>query len=146
MKRVWLVCLLLIWSAFSYSDSISYAKDGKAVWVAFKCSVLAGVFSDDSHEGKLFEIGHTRGERFFTAAMNGKIKRDDINQIVPMAVIFSARGPSADFMLGRVYEAASESALDGLYVNDGVPITEEMRDVRARNRFQSENCELLTEN
>lgn len=148
MRKLAAIFVLVIlplasWSNDKKEESPIYAKDGRALWVAFECSALAGTFNDDAYQAELFEEGYRRGKRFIEAAMDGRIEREDISKTVPLAVLWSIQGPSADFMLGRVYEVAKDSAMEGLVVKNGEVLDEQVTDMLARNKFQEKNCEML---
>lgn len=61
-------------------------------------------------------------------------------------------GPSTDFIVGRIYEAATNDASDkvvkedesGFLITDPSKLTEDERKViRAKNQFQRSNCTLI---
>lgn len=53
------------------------------------------------------------------------------------------QGPTADFMLGRVFDHALESALDNIDKTGNNINSEEMQELIAKNEFQKRNCKLI---
>jgi len=69
---------------------------------SFTCSAIASYGGDEEYSQRLFAIGYGEG-KIFLAALNGNIAGSDLGNKVP-AVFAAARGPNADFALGRVYQ------------------------------------------
>ena len=53
------------------------------------------------------------------------------------------QGPTPDFMLGRVYEGAMDSALKNVYKTGETFNTEGIQESIAKNEFWKRNCKLI---
>jgi len=111
---------LLYAGAGAAQSSKDYAVMARAAWSAYECSSLAGAFEDFQEQQRLFSFGYDQGKRFLAALEAKKVKGDDLNSEAPLVLLLLLAGPSADFMLGRIYSAAARSALDDVYETRGV--------------------------
>ncbi len=131
-------------SAFAATEtSKDLATLGRTTWSAFACSSLASESNNSNEQERLFKLGYKQGGRFIAALKSGKIKKADLDTSVPVTVLMLLEGPTPDFMLGRIYEAAQESALKDVYKDDDHKASKELRALAAGNKFASGNCELI---
>lgn len=124
-------------------DSRSRAARGQAVWAAFGCSALAAHLKNGTEQSRLFTYGLAQGRQFIQDVQDKRISPADISTTVPMGVINSLEGPSPDFMLGRVYAAASESALKDVFSVGGQWLDDAAQRMRAASKVSSQNCNLV---
>ncbi|RBL85273.1 hypothetical protein DDE05_18050 [Streptomyces cavourensis] len=124
-------------------DSTTRATSGRAAWAAFGCSALAERLKKAPDQQRLFAYGLAQGQRFIDDLQAKRISQAAISSIVPMGVMNNLEGPSADFMLGRIYASASESALRDVYMLDGKYLDDAAQEMRAGNKFTSQNCDLV---
>jgi len=134
---------LLYAGAGAAQSSKDYAVMARAAWSAYECSSLAGAFEDFQEQQRLFSFGYDQGKRFLAALEAKKVKGDDLNSEAPLVLLLLLAGPSADFMLGRIYSAAERSALDDVYETRGVVHDLEARRSNAKNNFWRLNCNLI---
>jgi hypothetical protein len=100
---------------------------------------------------RLFELGYRAGTVFLDGVRTKTISEAEIKE-APVGVLWHMTGPTTDFMIGRIFEAATNDAFDQVVKEDsaGVPIfdpskwaDDELRTIRAKNKFQSSNCTLV---
>ena len=109
---------------------------GQKTWAAFQCAALAANARNEKERERLFTAGYESGTAFLTALRSGNIKPEDILSRVPMGVMLKVAGPNIDFVLGRIWEAASENALREVFeLKD-----EEGRVLAANKGFVKRNC------
>ncbi|MBK6006841.1 hypothetical protein JJB11_12140 [Ramlibacter ginsenosidimutans] len=115
----------------------------RAVWAAFECTSLASEVSDSAEQERLFLYGYNAGKRFIAAVRAHQIQEDDFKSEVPWIMGLLLQGPSADFMLGRIYAAAEHEALKDVLATDGRVNRDEMKLMLAKSSFERKNCRLL---
>lgn len=125
------------------TESKQLALEGLRLWAAFHSAVFAEVAGEKDMQAKLFEIGLRAGRKFLAAVDAKKISQDDANSTVPTVVLLTAQGPTHDFILGRIWEIASQDAYDQFKVKDGVMGKEEMKMI-AQRELRKANAELLS--
>ena len=119
--------------------SQQYALMGKKLWAAFECSDLADAAGNAKESLRLFYIGYNEGRVFAEAVQAGKIEKQDINAEVPLAVLLLLHGPTVDFILGRIFEAAIDDVTkDVLNERD-----ENVKKIVAQSKFAKMNCSLM---
>jgi len=84
---------------------------GRATWVAFECASLASLLRDAKEHERLFMFGYKQGQFFLGALQGGKITEKDARAQVPIGLALLIQGPTSEFILGRIFEAAQDSAL-----------------------------------
>lgn len=130
------------------------AQLGSRSWAAFECAALAGYVGNGAESERLFNVGHTAGLAFIKAAQAAdQAHQERIMRKVPMIVSWHLGGPSPDFMLGRVWEAALQFADDEINERStwdhqtenakAEPVDKEVRKMRAENKFREGNCALI---
>lgn len=135
--------LLLAAAAAPAQDSKSYARMGQATWSAFECSALAGHLKNSSEQQRLFAYGLAQGRDFIAAVRAGKVTREDLESGVPIGLLFLLEGPSADFMLGRIFESAMSHALDDVFKTADHFNDDEIQQQLASTKFLTSNCRLV---
>lgn len=127
------------------------ANDARIMWSAFSCAVYAEISGNNKEHERLFEVGYKAGKAFVDGVRNKTIAEAEVKE-APVGVLWHMGGPTTDFVVGRVFEAASEDAYDEVVKEDssGAPILDplkwaddELKVVRAKNKFQSANCTLV---
>jgi hypothetical protein len=124
-------------------SSKDYALMGRIAWSAFECSSLASKSKNPEEQERLFRHGYEQGLKFIAAVRSGKVDRRDISEEVPLAVVLRLQGPTADFILGRVFEASQESALEKVYKTGEKFNSDELQETIARNELWKRNCQLI---
>jgi hypothetical protein len=119
------------------------AQLGRLSWAAFYCATLAGQANEQSEQERLFILGYQSGLSFINALQEGRVTEEQTDATVPLIVMLSLSGPTPDFMLGRVYEAAAEKAYDDVSGELDQILGPEMRRSVAMGLFESNNCILL---
>lgn len=122
-------------------ESAEYARAGREAWSGFQCSIFASYAKEgDEEQARLFQYGYERGQFFLEAANEGKIEGADINSNVPIGITMRMQGPSLEFILGRIFEAAADDAADKVYENDA---RDDFLVMQARNLYTERNCGLI---
>lgn len=145
-KKILLFSLVLALGSaapVSAQSSSEYAAMGMATWSAFECSVLAEKSNNATEQERLFKYGYGQGLKFIDAIQSKKIKRDDLSKSVPMIMLLLLQGPTPDFMLGRIFEGALDSALDDVYKTGENFNSDEMQKSIAKDKFWKQNCQLI---
>lgn len=124
-------------------SSKEYAIMGKGTWSAFECSALAEKSKNPKEQERLFKYGYAQGLKFIEAIQQNKVKREDLSSESPLGMLLLLQGPTPDFMLGRVFEGALDSALKDVYTTGEQFNTEEMQETIAENKFWKQNCQLI---
>ncbi len=139
-----LVIVLLGYSGLLIGqDSSELALLSRTSWSAFECSALASKIGNTEQQQKLFLYGYETGISFIEALRDGRIEREDISRETPLIMMMLLQGPSPDFMLGRVFEAAMEAAFEGVYETNGNSNDDEVQAMLAESKYQEQNCNLL---
>ncbi|MGF6528041.1 hypothetical protein [Variovorax sp. PvP013] len=138
LAKILLVALVALPVASFAQSSMEFARMGQATWSAFRCSTLAALSSDQKEQDRHFKIGYDNGKRFFAAFDAKKIHPADMESEVPIAIITLMGGPTADFMLGRIFEAAMDSA-----AKDVLNADRSLQKTLAQSKFASQSCGLL---
>ena len=141
--------------AFLPQIALATEEDAKAamvMWTAFECGTYAELSGDRDRQAALFERGMTAGRQFFAAIEAGTITEEEQREHVPYIVPLLAAGPSVDFVLGRIFESAMNSAYDDVVKEDmaGLPLPmekwtndDELKKSRAQLLYQRGNCGLF---
>ena len=146
IKNSLIVLLLLSYSVTSTvqaEDSKELSMLGKKFYVAFGCSILAEIGGNSNEQERLFLYGYETGKYFIESLEKNKIKKEDFSSNVPLAVSLTLQGPSADFILGRMYEVALEYSLKDVYNSGDKYNSQEVQEIKAKTKYQNQNCELI---
>lgn len=128
------------------------ARAAQVMWNGWLCSIYAELQGDAMEQGRLFALGYEKGKQFVAAARAGTITPEEGRTIVPMVVGMLMAGPTPEFVLGRIFEAAASQAFDNVVSEDanGMPLApadyvhdEELRVSIATTRYMRSNCELI---
>lgn len=130
-------------SAMAEETSKSYAQMAKAAWSAFECAPLADKYGKPEESDRLFQYGYSQGKKFISALQDGKIIKSDLEAEAPFILLLLLQGPTPDFMLGRIYENAQNSALKDLVTINGRMVSSEDQKLLAASRYNSQNCQLI---
>jgi hypothetical protein len=124
--------------------SMEYAKMGQKIWPAFQCSIAAEHIGDNDEQKRLWTLAHESGKAFLNAANEGKVKRADIRETVAIAVTMRMRGPSVDFVMGSVWEAAANKYYDELGKEcENCASDDELKKIHGKINYGNQNCALL---
>lgn len=124
---------------------------GLVMWSAFTCSQLAEMSNNEHEQERLFQIGYAAGEKFVRGIRDKKIPKSEIDE-APVGVLWELSGPTVDFMVGRVFEAASNDAFERIMKKDsaGMPLPmgqwvldQKTQSTLAQTRFREDNCDLI---
>ncbi len=125
--------------------SKEYAVMGRQLWSAFQCASWASVTGDSEEQERLFLFGYAQGKTFLEALNSEKIQRDDISENVPIVVTMLLQGPTEEFILGRLFENAQDSALKDVFQTGNEYNSESLREIIAGNKYRESNCQLIGE-
>jgi hypothetical protein len=115
----------------------------KSVWSAFECSVLAEKINNSNEQERLFMFGYKQGLKFIDALKSKRIKDEDLSAEAPIMMILLLQGPTPDFMLGRVFEGALDSALNNVYRTGETLNSDEEQQAIAKKEFWIRNCAIV---
>lgn len=136
-------CLAVLPAAASAeSDSRQAASAGSATWAAFECHALANTIGDSAASERLFLHGMAQGQQFLKDMQAGRINSSDIHSEVPIGVLDSLSGPSSDFILGRIFESATQVAFHD-FKAVGLDKYMDERRAFAQAKFTQSNCRLI---
>ncbi len=108
-------------------------------WSAFECSVLAENMGDPVEQERLFLLGHKEGMAFLRALEAEELPKEAVQKYASLKFIWRLGGPSHDFLLGRIYEAAAE----GMYSYVLTATDDLVQRTQALREFDRRNCGLL---
>ncbi len=124
-------------------ESKEHALRAAVAWSAFECSSLASMSKDAAEQERLFLYGLEQGRRFIAAHQAGKIKHEHLSNTVPLRFLLLLEGPSTDFMLGRIFEAIQENAVEDIFKTGDKFNSKEVQVILAQTKFGKRNCELI---
>jgi hypothetical protein len=109
--RTFLIFLSLLFSTIIIRP-LAAEENGTSflMWAAFRCSAFAQLSANQSEEARLFTVGLQAGREFLTAWQNGRVTDEDMHKRVPAIVIGLLKGPNPEFVLGRIFQEASDTA------------------------------------
>ncbi len=145
IKRLILTAVLFVLfepSSMAQS-SREYAVMSRSAWSAFECSALAAQFKDTKEQERLFVYGYKEGKTFIAALQARKIDQRDLSSETPWLMGLLLEGPTPDFMLGRMYEAAQEAALKPVLKTANSLNPDDLRRTLAQNEYNKMNCRLI---
>ncbi|MFT3672040.1 hypothetical protein [Aestuariivirga sp.] len=127
-------------------------KLGRTVWAGFTCATYAELSKQSEEQRRLFGLAHDAGVKLVDGLLDQTITPKDLSD-TPIAVTSRLQGPNADFIVGRIFEAAMNEAFDNVVKRDagGSEIKDPAhwvmepatRELDARIKFQNANCELV---
>ncbi|MFY1988764.1 hypothetical protein ACOTCR_05820 [Achromobacter xylosoxidans] len=103
---------------------------------------MANTIGDSAASERLFLHGMAQGQQFLKDMQAGRINSSDIHSEVPIGVLDSLSGPSSDFILGRIFESATQVAFHDF---KAVSLDKYMDERRAfaQAKFTQSNCRLI---
>jgi hypothetical protein len=143
-----LAAMMLLASPVAAADksSLKYAQLGDKAYAQFQCAAIASFLDDKkSEQGRLFMAGLEGGREFLKAARDGKVEKDDIHSNLPLSFFLRLRGPSIDFILGSVWEAAVFYASEDMIKVDcpECTVVNTLGRMKLERAFRVRNCEFL---
>jgi hypothetical protein len=124
-------------------DPQRYGMMAQSTWSAFQCSVLAEKSKNMAEQKRLFEFGYAQGLQFITALESGTTRREELAGAAPASMLLLLEGPTADFELGRIFEAALRSALEDVFASAASYESAELQEWVAAQEFRKRNCHLI---
>ncbi|WP_375227890.1 hypothetical protein [Roseobacter sp. S98] len=147
MKRTAVFVSMLLSSAANAD-----VRDGFVTWASFECSHYAELAGRETEQNNHFERGYETAKRLLSELRTGAISKAEALEEFPIGLSMRLSGPSNDFIIGRVYEAATTNADDRVIRRDdnGYPLpidqwisNEELVMARANGLYLSSNCSAL---
>ena len=116
----------------AFADGTGKASMGaRRMGAAVTCARHGAIAENRGEQARLFLDGSAQGKAFMEAARS----------IAPLSASFRKAGPSAAFVLGRIYEGAAKAAHDA--INGDGHLKPEDRRIEADAAFHKANCALL---
>lgn len=121
------------------------------MWSAFTCATYAEISGNRQEQQRLFEVGYDAGRTFVDGFINKTITETVAND-APLGVLMLLSGPTTDFIIGRIFESATEDAYDEVVKEKSaeLPIFDpskwadnDLKTINAKNKYQSSNCALI---
>jgi hypothetical protein len=116
------------------------------MWSAFECSMFATMSATHKDEiERLFKVGYEAGRQLLEAAKNHEIPPNVIYSEVPAGVSERWQGPTIEFGIGRVFEAAQSDAYEKVVsgIDEGYKTDKRFQQLAADKKFQQGNCHLI---
>lgn len=130
-------------------------NDGRLSWAQFECALYSSMGSDNkAAEKQHFDSGYESLKVLLEKLEQGEINDEQIQKEIPIGIILliAEGGPSADFIIGRVYNTVYQDAYDEVVKEDrnGTLLPpekwrrdEELIQIMADNLYNKSNCGLL---
>lgn len=143
--------MLFVSSTHTAQEASKQPNLGQLTWAAFSCATWAEWSGNSAEQKRLFSIGYASGARLVERVKDGTLTEAE-RKGLPIGIRGLFGGPSVDFVVGRMFEHVSEYAFDKVVKesNDGAPILDpskwaddELRNLRAADKFRSSNCALI---
>jgi hypothetical protein len=124
------------------------------MWTAFECGIYAEMGGDKERMQFLYKHGVKAGRDFIRALRANEITPDELNKNAPIGVTMRLGGDSDDFMIGRIFEAATKDAYGNIVKKDDKGMTLEVSDwirddilkaAKAKTKYHTANCNLIQE-
>ena len=145
------VSMLATASVGAYGESKA-ANSARIMWSSFACSTFAEMAGNQSEQLRLFTLGFNEGKKLLEGVLNKAIPQEVLKD-APIGMTMRLGGPSADFMVGRIFEAATMDAYDEITKTDsqGLPITDpqkwnmddELQKSIAETKYLQSNCAII---
>jgi hypothetical protein len=142
------LCLLPSTGAASVED----AKAARVMWTAFECGTYAELAGKADRASELYTTGLDAGRRFYAALEAGTMTDEELSQYAPFILGSLNAGPSVDFILGRVFQYATDAARADVSKEDqnGLPLPiedwilePELITAKAATLYTAGNCDLI---
>jgi hypothetical protein len=150
-----IIFCIAIWLMFFQTTAMGQeekARLAQRMYSFFHCSSLALLAGNDKEANRLFALGINDGRAFLAAVEKRQITQEQMSEHVPVGITLKMKGPSADFILGRVYESIrNDTYTEVVKLDDtGFPLAPdkvildpEFRKMKSDRNFRRANCELL---
>ena len=76
---------------------------------------MAAKAKQPKEQKRLFQVGISRDGSMLPHYRRTKISREDASREIPIAALMSIGDPTVDFIVGRLFEQATDSAAKSLY-------------------------------
>lgn len=128
------------------------AKLGMVAYTAWECHTFASQAGDTAEAERLFNMGMDTSREFVSKVVAGEVSDYDIFQHTPLSVAGVLRGPSEDFIIGRIYQMVSSAAFDKMSKKDASGMPLETKDWNtdpailkgiAETKFRQSNCSMI---
>lgn len=144
-------CTYALTSLAHAESAADKARLGRTLWSAFQCASYAELSGDKEEQERLFIVGVRAGRDFLRALEAKEIPAEVARSEVPIGVTMLLQGPSYDFVIGRIFENATDDAYDSIVKeNNGIPLDpsrwvrdDEIRKLKAQNEYLRGNCALV---
>lgn len=132
--------------------SVEDAKAARVMWTAFECGTYAELAGKADRASDHYATGLDAGRRFYATLEAGTITEEELSQHAPFILTSLDAGPSVDFILGRVFQYATDAARADVSKEDQhglpLPIQEwllepELIASKADTLYSAGNCDLL---
>lgn len=132
--------------------SVEDAKAARVMWTAFECGTYAELAGKEDRASALYSTGLEAGRRFYAAMDAGTITDAELAEHAPFILTSLSAGPSVDFILGRVFQYATDAANADVAKEDenGLPLPigewllePELIAAKAGTLYTAGNCDLL---
>ena len=120
--------------------SEEYAAMGQKLWAAFECGALAEHAGRIEESTRLYKMGYDHGKTLLDALRAGKVDEQASGKLPPAVLFMLDGGPTVDFILGRIFEAAMQETSQQVL---GATNNKETQKIIAGQNFVKRNCGLL---
>ena len=143
-----LLLLLTFTFLFSPLHSIAetpeeYALKGRTMWSAFTCATYAEKAGKTEEQLRLFMLGYNEGKEFIDAIHTEKTTQEALRSNTPTGVMMRLSGPSDDFRIGRIFEAAVNDIDNDIYSDGENLYSDEVVKLRASTEYINRNCKIM---
>jgi hypothetical protein len=136
--------LMLTVPAISSRAEPSYeqwAANGAEMYDAFRCAALARAAEMPPAEfTRLFNKGMDLGRPLLNAVFEGRVKPRTDLWIMPIGALGCGNGPTAEFVLGRIFQCSHDDALQFL----NLETDQAKRLAEAKRSYEANKCEAPT--
>lgn len=145
-------------SAVAKASETKSPRLGFLIWSAFECATYAEMAGNKElphnkdEQGRLFRIGYDVGVKFLADIKTQAIAKKSAMDQMPWQVAMLLGGPTNEFIIGRIYQSASNDAFDAVSEHDdaGVPLAPSKYVVDpsaqasiAWRKYAQSNCQLI---
>ncbi|MDO8401471.1 MAG: hypothetical protein Q7T45_27055 [Bradyrhizobium sp.] len=132
-------------------SAVEKARQARTMWSAFQCGIYAEMSGERQEQARLFVVGIKAGRDFIDAINKNQIPPEVAKREVPIGVNLVFGGPTPDFILGRIFESASNDAFDDVVKKDnGIALENskwimdsELRKAKAKTQYLKGNCVIV---
>jgi hypothetical protein len=136
--------LLVVLTTGPANSAEKQVRLGQVMWSAFECFTYALASEKPEEADRLFVVGLKAGRDFMDAVKSGNVSKEELFSDVPSGVSdrLAEGGPSNDFIIGRMYEAANAWAIKTLSESKA-SLDKEVRTMIAEDTYGKRNCALI---